>query len=168
MLETSSGRTIETADGIYQSLDEAVDSVDAIASALTGQEVVIAAEAGPKPVNTRKILGFTGIGAGTVFSGLGTLLIIQAIQALNGPVQEALDAYNAAEDDFDSYYRLYENELDSAKGTFIWGAVAAGTGLLSLGGGIMLLAVKKTPDGAAMILPDIHPYRPIPERSACD
>ena len=77
MLETESGKIIETADGIYADIDALLADLPAIAAKLAGleeNEFIFAKE--NEPVNPKTILGWVFAGTGAVALTVGAILTI--------------------------------------------------------------------------------------------
>ena len=104
MLETESGKTLSTADEIYQDIGELVDDVPALAAKIAGLKgnTFFVKPEKDEP-DTLSILAWSSAGAGILSTGAGIWLLAVSIPYIV-EYNNALDAYESgsAGDDFDA------------------------------------------------------------------
>lgn len=154
LLDTETGKTLGTADGIYNDLDMMVDDLFDIGSRLTkhlladsekdeiieiAEETEAAEPRQPIEIDWKTVGGISLASAGAIAAGLGGYFLYDAV----GPQTEAVDAawfdYDTAAADFDSLHAAYLTLYDTRRSAFIWGISAIGVGILSAAGGTVLL-----------------------------
>lgn len=175
LLDTSTSRTVSTADGIYSDLDAVLEGIIPLAFKLAGMPVEETTEtasagavgtdgAGPsgnggtaparQPASGTKVAAVSTLGAGAIAGGVGGYLLYSAIQYLNGPVEDAFQAYdNAAPgSDFDSLFQTYTDEYDQYWSKFIISVAIAGSGAVLLVTSAVLFAIPaKEPDPVTIL-----------------
>jgi len=181
MIETSTSRTVNTADGIYGDLDELIDDLYNLAGRLAGVETAepesepeldaeeLVKEAVPesvrepekaprKPFPVMKVINFSGIGVGAVAACLGGYLIYDAFNFLNTEVEDSFNAYDELPLDteqsiIDSAYDLYLTDFDEFKTNLIVAGCVAGGGLI-ISGVFTWLTIKTGGDSNTAMLND--------------
>lgn len=144
MLETETAKIQNTADGIYENLDDLLDDIPRIASVLSngglaGQSIEEttdplsdwSSEGEPVHESRRyKTMGFVTLGTGIVLIGTGSYFLIDSIIKLRA-VNQARSDYDNATSNFDALYDDYLEKFDDAEGSNarFW----VGTGLIGAG-----------------------------------
>jgi TolB-like protein len=139
LMETSTGKTLATADGVYGSMDALLDALPQLAGKLAGVEVA-GFTGGGAPVDWKfiGIVSLAVIGAGGL--GYGGWAVFDAGSYKSGTVDPAWAAYEAVSSgvpaDYDAAYSEYQTAFAAylTKTTIAYGALAGGA--LSLGGAL--------------------------------
>ena len=175
LLETSTSRTVSTADGIYSDLDGVLEGIIPLAFTLAGmpvEETTETASGGTngideagssgnggaqparQPASGNAVAAVSTLGAGAVAGGVGGYLLYAAIQFLQGPVEDAFQAYdNAAPgSDFDALFQTYMTEYNQYKSRFIVSVALAGGGAALLATSAILFSIPATQPEPVTIL----------------
>lgn len=166
ILETETGRTVSTSDGLYKDMDELVENlqnfvhiladpetrptIEPAAETAEGPEEEITKTDEPKKTFNYKLfiaapLLTAGLGAG----GYGGYLIYAAFQYQNETVEPAWAAYDeaAAGSDFDSLYSAYEQVFNNHNQKLITSIIITGTGaVLSTAAAVLFLLPEEKPN----------------------
>jgi len=187
LLETESGKTLATADGIYTSLDEILDDFPNLSAKLSGtppvakQEPKVAAEpekkepekklekAPPKappakvekapaaPTTGRKIVRIAALAAGIACLGAGGYFLYDGLVNEEAWKNETWDAYMAATTNFDELYVEYLDAYAVWKRATFLGIGFTAGGTLLGGLGAVLFLPPKKPSLKVSILPGPQP-----------
>jgi len=184
LLETESGKTLATADGIYASLDEILDDFPNLSAKLAGTTpaetpkaaattekkepekkepekaaVVKAPKAPAAPASGKKIAGIATLAAGIACLGTGGYFLYIAI-AQDAPWKNnTWDVYMAATTNFDALYADYVEAVGAwRKSTWLGiGLTTGGLGLSVLGTVLLLPPKAAAPTPKVSILPGPRP-----------
>jgi len=165
LLETRTGKTLGTADGIYTDLDAMVDDLlnfgGRLVQAVVGTpQVGASAEQAPVPapeavkppkpprdpvvIDWKKTAGIGLVSLGAVAAGVGGHFLYDALGPQTSEVDAAWTAYDTAVTGFDDLYELYLTLLETRSDTFVPGlAVAGGSAAVAALGTTILLVPKK-------------------------
>ncbi len=180
LLETETGKTLGTADGIYNDLDMMVDDLFNIGGRLTmhifpdeeasdgpgisetsptekaGAKFPESAEKESGALNIKKIGGIGLVSIGAIAAGAGGYFIYDAAGPQTVAVDAAWTEYDSATSDFDSLYTDYTSLYGARRTTMILGISLTAGGLLAAAGGAALLFLPeadKTAEITAAIVP---------------
>jgi hypothetical protein len=184
LLETESGKTLATADGIYASLDEILEDFSNLSAKLAGttpaetpkaaaaaekkeQEkkepakatVAKAPKAPAAPMSGKKIGGIASLVSGVALLGGGGYVLYDAIAKKAPWKNSAWDAYMAASTDFDVLYYEYVDAAGAWRRA-LWlgiGLTTGGLGLSALGTVLLLPPKSLAPSPKVSILPGPRP-----------
>jgi hypothetical protein len=167
MLETSSSRTVSTADGTYTELEDILDDLPNVSGKLAGlksdtpvaerpteKEVPAPQPAAAKARATltpNKVAALACAGGAAACAGIGGVLLAGGIGYLNGPAVAAFDSYMAEPQGsaaYDSLYQAYLSEFAVSRGKIV-PAVALLGGTVALGGASLILFVLPNKKAAA-------------------
>ncbi|MCX7037621.1 MAG: hypothetical protein NT005_00505 [Spirochaetes bacterium] len=173
LLETESGKTLATADGIYASLDEILDDFSNLSAKLTGttpaeapkaaataekkepekkepakapQKAAVAKvqKAPAAPASGKKIAGIASLVVGIACLGTGGYFLFDGLVNEAAWKNEAWDAYIAATMNFDALYAEYVDAVAAYRQS-TWLGIGLTTGGLGLSAlGTVLLLPPKT------------------------
>ena len=164
MLETETGRTLSTADDIYNDINELVDGVPELAAKLAGlKENNFASGSKPpekKAPDIKSIAAWSTAGAGAVSAGIGAYLIAVSVPYITD-YTNAYDAYEAATAgaDFDSLRTLrddaYQAAVDAkAEEKLTAGIILGGAGLaFGISSALLFLLPENSADVKVALLP---------------
>lgn len=143
ILETGTGRTLHTADGIYDDVDLLVDDIFGFAQELAGlereegsgddadAEVVDDDTGGGEVKEVKPLFKRPLFIAGIVAAGVGGYLLYDAFIFNQGPVSDAWEDYDNAGsgDDFDVLYDYYEGKRMEFMQKLMLGGAVTGVGV---------------------------------------
>lgn len=166
MLDTATTRTVNTADGTYESLDLLVDDLDKIAKKLAGIEIAGTSPLPAKPAKSekqepsqpRKVLTVSSYALGAAGAVVGGIFIYQAVNSYNNNYLPAVDNYYglealASSEEYNTAAALVsETHSDFMKKTYI-GGTASAIGICSLAAGIILSLLPDSPGSSARVEP---------------
>ena len=162
MLETETGKTLATADEIYDDINGVVDGIPTLAAKLAGlQDNYFAVNPVTEEPDILEIAAWGSMGAGIVAAGAGVFLLAVSLPYITA-YNDALTAYEsaAAGADFDALRTArdaaYQDAVDnSAEANFIGGIAAIGAGVLF---GAASAVLFMTPDSPADVEAALLPY----------
>jgi hypothetical protein len=184
LLETESGKTLATADGIYASLDEILDDFSNLSAKLAGTTpvetpkaaataekkepekkeptkatVAKAPKAPAAPASGKKIGGIASLVVGIACLGTGGYFLFDGLVNEAAWKNEAWDAYMAASTNFDALYAEYVDAVAAYRQS-TWlgiGLTTGGLGLSALGTVLLLPPKTAAPSPKVSILPGPRP-----------
>ena len=173
MLETSSSRTVSTADGTYSKLEDVIDDLPVIAAKLAG--VAAPAEAGvaaekpatesepeaepekesrpprePIVIHPLRIAGIGCAGGAVACGVVGGILLAGGVEHLQGPVTDAFDAYMAepqGSSTYDTLYDAYLAEFQAYRGKMGPAVALVAGGVLLAGASVVFFVLPVDPAG---------------------
>lgn len=186
LLETESGKTLATADGIYASLDEILDDFPNLSAQLAGTTpaeapkaaaaekkeadkepekapqkaaVVKAPKPAKAPASGKKIAGIATFAVGIACLGTGGYFLYDGLVNEGAWKNESWDAYMAATTSFDTLYNEYLDAFSVWRTKTLLGiGLTAGGALLSSLGVVLLLPPKTSaPSPKVSVLPGPRP-----------
>ena len=183
LLETQTGKTLGTADGIYGDLDAMVDDLLNFGGRLVQSVMSAPAAAGgepaaepepevapevvkpPKPdrepvvIDWKKVGGISLTTVGVAAAGVGGYLMYTAFDLINTAWQDYDTAPSGS--DFEDLYTTYTSIRDEKRPAFFNGMYIAGAGVLAGGLGALLLLIPKK-DAAVQVSAAIVPLPSAP------
>jgi hypothetical protein len=184
LLETESGKTLATADGIYASLDEILDDFPNLSAQLAGTTpaeapkaaagtgakkepekapqkaaVVKAPKPAKAPASGKKIAGIATFAVGIASLGVGGVFLYDGLVNEAAWKNEAWDAYTAATTNFDTLYNEYLDAYSVWRVRTLLGIGLSSCGAVLTGLGVILLLPPKTsaPSPKVSVLPGPRP-----------
>jgi hypothetical protein len=153
LLETESGKTLSTADGIYGSMDALVDGVQDLAEVLAGQKATTRTGGQAQPGAGPDLKFIAGVACGVAGLGLGGMggwLLYDGLVNGKAVVDADWNAYYKATANHDALYQTYQTALQAwVNGLWLAGGLAAGGAALT-GLGVVLMLPAAVPPGTAV------------------
>ncbi len=146
MLETSTSRRIGSADGIYNDIDSLLGDIYPFSCRLAGIEPVAdTPQTAEKKPESRKVIGYSVLGAGAVTAGIGGYLLYAAFAFNSETVESSKTAYLAAVegDDHEALYSDYISLQKEFTGKLVTAAIITGAGAAAMGASVFFLAPEK-------------------------
>ncbi len=147
MLETSTSRRVGSTDGIYEDIDSLLGDIYPFSCRLAGIEEPAAdvSQAQVEKPDSRKIIGFSVLGAGAVTAGIGGYLLYAAFAFNSETVESSKTAYLAAVegDDHEALYSDYLSLQEEFSGKLVTAAIITGVGAAAMGASVFFLAPEK-------------------------
>jgi hypothetical protein len=159
MLETETSRTISTAKGIYGSLDDLLDDMNAFAARLAGAKVAQAKkQPAPQreprqPIRGKTVAAWSSLGAGLVAGGVGGYLFYDAASFRSSVLEPSYALYKTDTADFggltaaqyyDGLWNAYAGNVTSFRGKAIVATAVAAGGAVLLGGSLVLFLLPES------------------------
>ena len=177
LLEVSTSKTMNTADGVFDNIDLLVEGLEPLVFSLAGLESeagAVIAETGDadmgadgaavseppaRNLSGRTLAAVSTLATGVVAGGAGGVLLYLAIQRLQGPVDSAWTAYDTATagEDIDGLYTQYLAEFDAFKMRFIIGVAGIAGGLVFAGTSIALFGAPEKGDDEPDVAFGLYP-----------
>jgi len=157
MLETESGTTLSTADGIYKDMDAMVDGMRDLAAALASKKASPGNVVASRPTSDSGLRFWTGLASGIAGIGLlgtGGWFLYDGLVNGTASVDAAWNAYFASTSDQASYYAQYELKFgDWVDGLWLGGGLTAGGAILTGLGIVLMMPEAPKPAVAVRVLP---------------
>jgi hypothetical protein len=145
MLETSSSRTVSTADGTYKEIEAILDDLPNVARRIAGQKAAAQTAPGAGVAPARAAAVACAVSA-VASAGLGAYFLTAGLRYLSGPAAEAFDAYmvepqgSAA---YDSLYQAYLEEFAVSRSRLVPAVAALGSAAILGGASVVLFALPR-------------------------